>query len=151
MTDRRAGADRIIDDTSALHAILTVRPPGSHHFDVTAAENLDGVMELEITGRRPADVAYLGIALPSTGRDQFWLYVLPDDATDWAQQLLVWIEEEVATGGLGPSRVRVERDGHSHVVAVSYGWQLSDPAEHARLLTAAPAAGWFNGGTDDRA
>lgn len=56
------------------------------------------------------------------GRDQFWIHAGPDDADDWAGQLFLWIEEEVATGGLGTSRARVlepreESDVESYVIA----------------------------------
>lgn len=79
------------------------------------------------------------VALPRTARDQHWIYADPDDAADWVSQLFVWIEEEVRTDGMGESRVREIEDrefggSESYVIAEPYGWRLSDPDEHARLL-----------------
>jgi hypothetical protein len=136
-----------IEDAQVLDAVLALTRRSSRSFDITAAELLPGALGLEVSARG-GDRVHVRVALPSTGRDQFWLYVAPYDATDWADQLLYWIEEEVDTGGLGPSRVRIDLDGRPHVVAVSYGWQLNDPREHARLLAAAPLGDWFNGGAD---
>lgn len=135
-----------VDDAAAVEAVTRLRPGTHHGFDIASATLLGGEIELEITSRRGEPSAFLRVAAPSSGRDQYWIYVIPRDATDWAEQLFAWIEEEVATGGLDSSRIRVDEGGRSFVVALSYGWQLSGRAEHERLLAAAPAGGWYDGG-----
>ncbi|BDZ49703.1 hypothetical protein GCM10025867_19440 [Frondihabitans sucicola] len=63
--------------------------------------------------------------------------------------MLAWLDEEVFTGGLGPSRAREFRYGASYVVAETYGFRLADPAEHARLTIAAGPLSWHNVSPDN--
>lgn len=88
------------------------------------------------------DPARLRVGLPHSGDAQYWLYIRPDNSADWVGQLLLWIEEEVETGGLRASRVREDRGGASYVVVEPYGWRLSSPSEHQRRLSAAGPDGW---------
>jgi hypothetical protein len=132
-----------IRDQDALGAVAFGVVEPSYAFVVNGA-HLDGEdLNLEIVDRLTS--ARLRVALPRTGRNQYWIYVEPDDAADWASQLFLWIEEEVRTGGMWESRVReIEtREGHSesYVIAEPYGWRLSDPDEHARLLRAVGGIG----------
>jgi len=101
----------------------------------------EGTLDLELA-QRDGHNARLQLELPSSGRPQPWLYTPPDDADDWVGQLLVWMDEEVFTLGLGKSRVRVVRDGASYVVVVPYSWQLKDSQRHSELLDAAGPYGW---------
>ena len=87
--------------------------------------------------------ARLLVGLPSSGAPQYWLYAPPTDANDWVEQLLIWIDEEVFTSGLVSGRVRELHGGESYVVIANYGWQVSDPMEHARLASAAGPPEWL--------
>ncbi|WP_146168497.1 hypothetical protein [Rathayibacter caricis] len=78
--------------------------------------------------------ARIKIALPSSGGDQPWLYATPRDAADWTSQLLVWIDEEVETGGLSGGRLQVDEAGTTYVIVASYGWRRASEVEHNRLL-----------------
>ena len=100
-----------------------------------------------LLAQRDGAAARLSIGLPSSGAPQYWLYAEPEDAADWVGQLLVWIDEEVFTGGLGPACARELRGDESYVVVTNYGWQLTDGAEHARLTAAAGPLGWHGAGT----
>jgi hypothetical protein len=127
-----------ISDQDALEAVAFGVIAPWYAFVVNGVR-LDGEdLNLEIVDRLTS--VRLRVALPRTGRDEHWIYVEPDDAADWASQLFVWIEEEVGTGGMRESRVReIEtREGRSesYVIAEPYGWRLSNPDEHARLLRA---------------
>ncbi len=88
---------------------------------------------------------WLRVALPSSGLPQPWLYAPADDADDWVQQLRIWVMEEVDTGGLTSSRVRVEIEGRSFVVVEGYGWRFSDPDEHERLSRLVGPHDWHAG------
>jgi len=96
--------------------------------------------------QRSGERARLVISLPSSGAPQFWLYGAPHDAADWVAQLLLWIGEEVLTGGLGGSRARVVLGGDSYVIAENYGWRVAESARHEKLKAAAGPFGWAGGG-----
>lgn len=133
-----------IDDESARESVLRFGSKAhGRSFTIPRAELSDDSLHLEIVGMYGSGTAWLRVALPRSGRDQYWLYVRPDDAEDWAGQLFIWMEEEVATGGLGDSRRRAERDGRSYVIPVSYGWQRSNETEHKRGLASCPPDGWY--------
>jgi hypothetical protein len=131
-----------IDDDRALAAVRALRTSSGLSFRVDRAEGRGRFLELEIEASTGRSV-WLRISSPSTGREQYWLYVTPVDERDWAEQLVAWIEEEVGTGGLTSSRSRIEEDGRSFVVAVPYGWRLADDAQHRRLEAAVPPGGWY--------
>jgi hypothetical protein len=71
--------------------------------------------------------------MPSSGLSMPWLYAEPEDAVDWVAQLLVFLDEEVGTGGLGSGRVREDVDGGSYVVVRGYGFKLADKKRHEEL------------------
>jgi hypothetical protein len=133
------------------HLASTLRVAGKGQRCGTNTRSLDygvsdvrvapGRLDIKLT-QRDGHSARLELALPSSGEPQFWIYAPPADAQDWVQQLLVWIDEEVFTLGLASGRARVDHDGDSYVQATPYGWRISDPDEHARLLTAAGPRGW---------
>jgi hypothetical protein len=129
----------------------TLRAAGKSRTSGTKSRSLNyGVHDIRVTpGRldiqivqRDGHSARLELSLPSSGEPPFWIYAPAADAEDWVQQLLVSIDEEVSTRGLASGRARVERDGKSYVQATPYGWRMSDPDEHERLLTAAGHRGW---------
>lgn len=124
-----------ISDGAALHAVTSLRPSSRGLFEVVEARLHGDELDLGIRGRSGA-AARVRVALPRTERDQFWIYVEPEDADDWASQLFLWIEEEVQTGGLSSSRVRTEIGGESYVLVELYGWRLADRGEHERLVEA---------------
>lgn len=62
-----------------------------------------------------------------------WLYAEPEDAEDYVAQLLVFLDEEVDTGGLGGGRVREDVDGGSYVIVTGYGFKLADKKRHVEL------------------
>ena len=103
-------------------------------------------MDIEVV-QRDGSSARMMIPLPSSGAPQYWIYAPPTDAADWHGQLLVWLQEEVSTGGLGSSRTRVAVGDESYVVIESYGFRSADPAKHARLAASAGPFGW-NGSAD---
>lgn len=128
----------------AIVAALRAAPPrdGYRCSDVRAEGGVLGVT----FSHSGAPSARLEVRLPSTGAPQWWLFAPPEDADDRVSQFLVWTDEEVHTDGLGDSRERLDVDGVSHVVPTNYGWQLSDPREHARLTVLAGPFGWHDGG-----
>lgn len=119
--------------------------PARDGYTVSDVRAEDGVLGVTFS-HSGAPSARLRVRLPSTGAPQWWLYAPPEDAADWVSQFFVWTDEEVLTGGLGDSRARIDVDGESHVVAANYGWQLSDPREHARFTALAGPFGWHDGG-----
>ncbi|HKT58036.1 MAG TPA: hypothetical protein VJR25_14835 [Microbacterium sp.] len=86
--------------------------------------------------QRDGQRARIVIALPSSDAAQPWLYREPESADDWLQQFLIWMDEEILTGGLNASRARELVHGESYVIVVPYGWRSSDPKEHSRLMAA---------------
>lgn len=120
---------------------------GAHSFQISdvrpAADTIDiRVVDLALGGTNAA-AGWLRLALPSTGLPQPWLYAPPDNADDWVDQLLIWVMEEVDTGGLTSSREREEIGERSFVVVEGYGWRLSDPDEHERLSQLVGPHGWY--------
>jgi len=133
----------VLTDQAIVAAFHAAGPRDGYTVSDVRAE--DGVLGLTFA-HAGAPSARLRVRLPSTGAPQWWLFAPPEDADDWVSQFFVWADEEVLTGGLGDSRARVDVDGESHVVAVNYGWQLSDPREHVRLTALAGPFGWHDGG-----
>lgn len=92
-----------------------------------------GEVDLEIS-TMPRKSVRLRIGLPSSTKPQPWIYRPAEDAADWIEQLMIWIEEEVRTGGMSSRRAR-DKDGDSeYVIVESYGWRRSNPDAHQRLL-----------------
>jgi hypothetical protein len=87
--------------------------------------------------------ARLEVPLPSSPMIQPWIYMRPEDATDWAQQFLTWLDDEMFTGGLLESRARVDINGESHVIVQPYGFQLSDSTKHEKFLKVTGPHGWY--------
>jgi hypothetical protein len=138
-----AWEDRAVLSDGAIVAALRVARPGA--WSISAVGAVDGIMGMRIEqadGRH----ASLRVGLPSTGAPQWWSYAPPTDADDWVRQFLIWIDEEVETGGLGETRERTTIDGDSHVIAEAYGWRRADPTEHARLQALAGPSGWHDRG-----
>jgi hypothetical protein len=144
---RGAGSSRwedqpVIPDDAIVAAFRTARSRDGYVLsDVEAADG-----ELSVTFSAGTSTARLRIGLPSSGAPQWWLYMPAEDASDWVGQFLIWTDEDVHTGGLGPSRARVDIDGESHVIAENYGWRVTDPLEHARLHALAGPYGWHEVG-----
>jgi hypothetical protein len=131
-----------IVDELARAAVVESSTSPLYPFLIEHAQIRGDHLECDIVDTGGA-TARLRVSLPSTERDQYWVYAAPRDEHDWADQLLTWIHEEVATGGLGASRARVEDDGHSYVVVTPYGWRLDDEMEHRRLEATVPPNGWY--------
>lgn len=117
------------------------RGDSNFDYDIRDVRGGEGVADFELL-QRDGRHARLRLDLPSSGRPQLWLYILPLDAADWVEQLLTWIDEEVFTCGFDESRARSEREGASYVVVEPYGWRLADAEEYARLTAAAGPHGW---------
>ncbi len=131
---------------SAIQASVGhVRSPGSDMsqfaYEVRDVRSSPGRLDIELA-QSDGHAARLVLVLPSSGEPQFWLYAAPEDAEDWVQQLFIWIDEEVFTGGLVSGRARVTHDGASYVQVVPYGWRVTEAEEHARLSRAAGHLGW---------
>lgn len=139
----------MLSDSEIVTAIRAsvghVRSPGSDMpqfaYEVRDVRSSPGHVDIELA-QRDGHAARLVLALPSSGEPQFWLYTAPEDAEDWVQQLLIWIDEEVFTGGLVSGRTRSTHDGASYVQVVPYGWRVTKAKEHARLSRAAGPFGW---------
>lgn len=110
-------------------------------YRITDIRARQGAVDVALE-QRDGQRARLLISPPSSGAPQYWLYAIPRDARDWVEQLLIWTDDEVFTGGLGGSRARMISAGDSYVITENYGWRLADAAEHARLRAAAGPFGW---------
>lgn len=62
-----------------------------------------------------------------------WLFAGSEDAEDWVGQLLVFLDEEVDTGGLGAGVVREDINGNSYLVITGYGFKSTDKMRHQKL------------------
>lgn len=93
-----------------------------------------GRIDLEVFHLERDDRARLRLDLPSSGAPQHWLYSAPPvDAADWVSQLLIWLDEEVDTGGLGSWAERETVDGESYVMPFAWGFVSADPERRDRL------------------
>jgi len=110
-------------------------------YEVRDVRPSPGHLDIELI-QRDGHSARIVLALPSSREPQYWLYAPPKTADDWIQQLLIWIDEEVFTGGLMAGRTRTLHDGASYVQVAPYGWRLAKATEHARLSKAAGPRGW---------
>lgn len=113
-------------------------------YRITDIRARQGAVDVALE-QRDGQQARLLISLPSSGAPQYWLYAIPRDAEHWVEQLLIWTDEQVFTGGLGDSRARMISGGDSYVITENYGWRLADAAEHASLKAAAGPFGWSGG------
>ena len=87
--------------------------------------------------------ARLRVPMPSTRRPSPWLvWSVDDDAAGWVDDFLLWLDEEMFTGGLGPEIALVERDGHDWVTVTGYGFRRRDELRHQELAAAAGPYGW---------
>lgn len=87
--------------------------------------------------------ARLRVPMPSTRRPSPWLvWSAKDDPAGWVDDFLLWLDEEMFTGGLGPETVLVERDGQVWVVVTGYGFRQRDELRHQELAAAAGPYGW---------
>ena len=131
---------------SALHETDRSRPSyverDASDFRITDIRVLLGALDLALK-QRDGRHARIVLPLPSSGSPQYWLYAAPDNATEWANQLLIWIDEEVGTDGMGETRARAINGGESYVIAENYGWRRQNASEHERLVAAAGPDGWF--------
>jgi hypothetical protein len=117
--------------------LLDSRKSSRLDFRLTDVRVRDGhVLDVRIT-QRDGESSRLLIGMLASGLPQYWVYARPEDAADWVGQLLMWIDEEVFTDGLGPGRIREDHGGESYVVVANYGWHQTDTEEHARLTAAA--------------
>lgn len=92
-----------------------------------------GEVDLEIS-TMPRESVRLGIGLPSPNKPQPWIYRPAEGAADWIEQLMIWMEEEVRTGGMTSRRARTVDGDSEYVMVESYGWRRSNPDAHERLL-----------------
>jgi hypothetical protein len=117
-----------------------------YDYRITDVVAGDGFADIELQ-QRDGLTARIVVSLASSSSSQYrqyWLYDAPPvDARDWVAQLMIWIDEEVFTLGLGSSRSRTVSIGLSYVVVEPYGWRRSDENEHLRLKTAAGPDGWY--------
>ncbi|WP_156242681.1 hypothetical protein [Microbacterium oryzae] len=134
--------DRVIGDQEILVALHRAAgrsrlvSPGEEspwEYEIRDIRAVPGGIDMALVHRDGVG-ARMVVPLPSSGGSQPWLYADPDDADDWVGQLLIWVDEEVYTAGLRAGRTRVDTDDASYVELTSYGWRVSDPAEHERLL-----------------
>jgi hypothetical protein len=138
----------MIQDRDIIEAFSSISTERNWTYLPSAYELRDfrwseGAVDLEVAQRNGLS-ARLRLDLPSSGRLQPWLYRPPVDARDWLGQLFIWIEEEVETLGLGPSRTREYEDGQSYVVVEPYGWKINDITRHESLSSTAGPLGWHN-------
>ncbi|WP_165070377.1 hypothetical protein [Marisediminicola senii] len=127
----------LIEASDASRAVLAASNRVAWSFRVLDLEVDGDKLEMLIEGKR-GGVAWMSILEVGRGERQYWLYAEPNDADDWAVQLLNWIDEEVITGGLGPGRFRRVVADRSYVQAETYGWRMFNAAEHARLSSQTP-------------
>jgi hypothetical protein len=114
---------------------------GAGNWVVTSArsEGATLVLLMSIAG----DHRTFGLVLPAPWTDsaQWWLYLPPEDAQDWAVMLKHWIEENIDRGAAGWATLH-ERDGVHYFVAEPYGFRPQDEAEHRRALSLGGPDGW---------
>ncbi len=85
----------------------------------------------------------VAVPLPSSPDGKPWLYIDPDDAADYLNQLDTFVEEQVLTGCL--TWARQERvEGIRIFFLAPYGFEHASRAEHDRLLEAAGPGGWYD-------
>lgn len=125
-------SDRDIAAALELAGIRSAGSESSRDYTIEGFRLRPGLLDLRLT--QSDRTARLEIALPSSGGAQPWLYRQPTDIHDWIQQFLIWLDEEMDTDGLGPSRAREERGGESYVIVEPYGWRVRDSGRHRQLL-----------------
>ncbi|PPH74564.1 MULTISPECIES: hypothetical protein [unclassified Rathayibacter] len=125
---------------AAIEAVGVRRrhPVSEYDYRIDDVRLVAGLLDFRLV-QVSGHTARIRIALPSSGSDQPWIYATPRDAADWTSQLLVWIDEEVGTGGLSSERLRVDEGGVTYVVVAPYGWRRASEEEHMRLLDATRA------------
>lgn len=103
-------------------------------YTAHVVSRFDGQIEIEL--RQNGEVARTRLALPGSGRPTPWITSSdPGDTEDWVGQLVIWLDEEMFTGGLGPALYR-EPDGEVYTLVVDgYGFRRCDPVDHQRLRT----------------
>ncbi len=124
------------------------RSPGVADWDerlsytVRVAGYGDGRVDLELSQGGVAVRTW--IALPESGRPTPWLveWEQAADAETWVRQLVEWLDEEMYTGGLGPSYDRTTVDGVLRLTVEGYGFRLADKAERRRLRGKVGPHGW---------
>lgn len=137
----------MIEDTEILKILMPatgqglVRPRSGYSMRVVSV--IDAVVHAELT--RGLDTALVRLNLPSTRLPMPWLYMEPEDAADWVDQLFVFLDEEVDTRGLDDSRVREMVHGKSYVVVTGYGFKVTDEERDAELSKLAGPHGDWSG------
>lgn len=104
----------------------------SYDYRVRDVRLVESDMDFAVRQRNEESVRVV-VPAPSSSTTPTWLHSDPVDAADWVMQLLIWVDEEVFTGGLGSSRVRVTHAAKSYVVVEDYGWRVKDPDRHRQL------------------
>ena len=135
--------DEIVAAFPTNETIRHSHPGHINDLDYRIVDAVWGTGEVDFAiEQRTGERARLVISLPSSGKPLCWLYAAADNAADWVSQLLLWIDEEVHTLGLGDSRVRSIQNDDSYVVVENYGWRVTDAAHHEQLKVAAGPFGW---------
>lgn len=83
------------------------------------------------------------VPLPSSPEPKPWLYLEPDDADDYLDQLDSFIEEQVQAGCLLWARQEVV-DGIRILRLAPYGFERASRATHERLLEDVGPAGRYD-------
>ncbi|MGN6743971.1 MAG: hypothetical protein ACTHJL_11855 [Amnibacterium sp.] len=73
------------------------------------------------------------VPLPSSDAPKPWLYLEPDDADDYLDQLDAFLEDEVQAAGLVRARQEVV-EGIRFLHLAPYGFERASGTEHERLL-----------------
>jgi hypothetical protein len=123
------------------------RPEGSAGLDTYSICVLGvSAEQVELELRQSGESARVLVPLPSSGRPQPWLsHSAPDNAAGWVEEFLLWLDEEMFSGGLGPHYATKAIDGINRLVIEGYGFRLSDVTRHRHLLDAAGPDGSWDG------
>jgi hypothetical protein len=134
-----------IEDESVLAKLRTIEnvPQGwGIKYTLRIVDVVGHRVDVEL--RQGTRAARIWIALPASDRPRPWLD--PDDdagADTWVEQLLLWLNEEMDTVGIGDAVAHVQGpDGVARIVADGYGFRVADVAEHQRLRRAVGPYGW---------
>lgn len=122
----------MIPDAAVVH---TARSRGQYaSADVGSMTYLfDAAAYGDGTRRVPSVRCAIAVPLPSSREPKPWLYLEPDDAEDYLDQLDAFIEEQVQAGCLLWGRQDVV-DGVRFFVLAPYGFERASRAGHERLL-----------------
>lgn len=136
---------------AAVRALLeqgVIRSPGTPGWDELLSYMARSVghhnRQVDLELRQAGVTARAWIALPESARPMPWLveWQPADNARTWVDQFVDWLDEEMYTGGLGPTYRRTSIDGIPRLTVRGYGFELADEAEHRRLRRVVGPHGW---------